>query len=184
MRRSSAIALAVAAGLVIATGVWLVLNRATEGTVAGPVAMAQPLPVLAGRSLDGGPLSTAVLDGKVGVINVWATWCGPCRLEQPALTRLARRYGDRVAFMGINYRDEKAGAQRWVNDEFDVPYPSLFDPSGRSAVDLAFDALPDTYVVDRSGTIRWLIFGGATEEELGGLIDGLLAEGDAPSSSV
>lgn len=183
MRRSSAIALAVVAGLVVATGVWLLLNRGTTSDGAtGPVAVDQPLPELSGPSVEGPDLSATVLEGKVGVINVWATWCGPCRREQPALTSLARRYGDRVAFLGINYRDEKAGARRWIGDEFHVPYPSLFDPSGRSAGQLGFPALPDTYLVDASGTIRWIVYGETNGAELSGLIDRLLAEGGSASA--
>ena len=184
MRRSSAIALVVTAGLVVATGAGLLLNRGgADGAAPGPVALVRPLPVLSGPSLVGaGDVGTSLLSGKVGVINVWATWCGPCRREQPALVRLAHRYGDRVAFLGINYNDEQAGARRWVQTEFRVPYPSLFDPTGRTASALEFPYLPDTYIVDPSGTIRWAIYGATDEAELKGLIDGLLAGGPASST--
>ena len=59
--------------------------------------------------------------------------------------------------------------------EFDVPYPSLFDPSGEFAPDLGFPALPDTYVVDREGTIRWVVYGETDEQELTRMIDDVLA---------
>jgi DsbE subfamily thiol:disulfide oxidoreductase len=182
MRRSSLIALMVAAGIVIFGGAWLVVNRADPGSLVGPVAMRSPMPTIDGESLKGAPVSTDALKGKVGVINLWATWCGPCRREQPALTTLATRYGDEVGFMGINYRDDKTAALKWVATEYDVPYPSLFDPSGKTAGSLDYAFLPDTYVVDASGVIRWAIYGETNEEELGGLIDSLLAEGASPSA--
>ena len=59
-------------------------------------------------------------------------------------------------------------------EEFGVPYPSLFDPSGRTAAELGFPALPDTYVVDPQGTIRWVVYGETDERELAGLIDDVL----------
>ncbi len=180
MRRSSLIALMVAAAAVIAGGAWLVLNRADQSAVSGPVAMNTPLPTIAAESLQGRPVGTQLLKGKVGVINVWATWCGPCRREQPALTALASRYGDRVVFIGINYRDDGAAAKRWVTDEFDVPYPSMLDPSGKTATALDYAFLPDTYVIDASGTIRWAIYGETDGRELAGLIDGVLAERTSP----
>ena len=115
------------------------------------------------------------------MLNVWATWCGPCRREQPGLQRLAKDYGARVGFMGINYQDDRIAAARWADDEFGVSYPSLYDPSGRTASQLGYPYLPDTYIVDRSGTIRWAIQGETNEQELRGLIDQLLAE-PAPSA--
>jgi cytochrome c biogenesis protein CcmG/thiol:disulfide interchange protein DsbE len=109
------------------------------------------------------------------VINVWADWCGPCRKDQPQLVRLADRYHeDEVRFLGINYQDDRDAARAWV-EEFGVPYPSLYDPSGRTAVDLGYPFLPDTYVVDRQGTIRWVVFGASDEKELQDLIDDLIA---------
>ena len=136
----------------------------------------EPLPRLAGETVDGGYLDArSYADGSVLVINVWADWCAPCRREQPQLVRLADRYeDDGVRFLGINYQDDRDAAKAWI-EEFGVPYPSLFDPSGRSAVDLGFPALPDTYVVDRAGTIRWVVYGETDERELADLIDDVLA---------
>jgi DsbE subfamily thiol:disulfide oxidoreductase len=135
-----------------------------------------PLPELTGETLDGERLDAATYaDGNVLVINVWADWCAPCRREQPQLVRLADRFrGDGVRFLGINYQDDRDAARAWVR-EFGVSYPSLFDPSGRSAADLGFPALPDTYVVDPGGTIRWVVYGETDERELAGLIEDVLA---------
>jgi DsbE subfamily thiol:disulfide oxidoreductase len=109
------------------------------------------------------------------VINVWADWCDPCRREQPLLVDLAERYEDEgVRFLGINYQDDRDAARAWVK-QFDVPYPSLFDPSGRTAADLGYPALPDTYVVERDGTIRWVVFGETNDEQLSRLIEDVLA---------
>jgi DsbE subfamily thiol:disulfide oxidoreductase len=144
--------------------------------VLGAAEQDRPLPALTGETLEGDDLDAAsYADGDVLVINVWADWCTPCRVEQPSLVRLAERYeGDGVRFLGINYQDDRDAARAWIR-EFDVPYPSLFDPAGRSAADLGFPALPDTYVVDRDGTIRWVIYGAFDERELTRMIDDVLA---------
>jgi peroxiredoxin len=89
--------------------------------------------------------------------------------------QLADRYrDDGVRFLGINYQDDRHAARAWVR-EFEVPYPSLFDPWGRSATTLGFPALPDTYVVDREGTIRWVVYGETDEQELARMIEDVLA---------
>jgi len=151
-------------------------SRSDADEVGGPVAMNTPLPPLEGDSVSGGRVDFADLRGHVAVVNVWATWCAPCRAEQPGLARAADRYADRgVRFLGLNYQDNRAAARAWV-DEFDVPYESLFDEQGRYADDLGFPYLPDTYVVDADGTIRWAIYGETNEEELSGLIDEVLAQ--------
>ena len=155
----------------------LLLGPACSGgdPITGVAKVDKPLPRLAGKTLEGDRLdASAHADGSVLVINVWADWCGPCRKEQPQLVRLADRYHDEVRFLGINYQDDRDAARAWV-EEFEVPYPSLYDPSGRTAVDLGFPFLPDTYVVDRQGMIRWVVFGASDEKELAGLIDDLLA---------
>ncbi len=147
-----------------------------DDPVLGVARMEEPLPSLTGETLDGRRIDADEYgDGDVLVINVWADWCDPCRREQPQLVRLAEEYAGRgVRFLGINYQDDRDAARAWV-EEFGVPYPSLYDPSGRSAADLGFPALPDTYVVDRGGTIRWVVFGETDERELAGLIEDVLA---------
>ena len=147
-----------------------------DDSVLGAAEQDRPLPALNGETLEGDQLDVAgYADGDVLVINVWADWCTPCRAEQPSLVRLADRYeGDGVRFLGINYQDDRDAARAWIQ-EFQVPYPSLFDPAGRSAADLGFPALPDTYVVDRDGTIRWVIYGAFDERELTRMIDDVLA---------
>jgi DsbE subfamily thiol:disulfide oxidoreductase len=147
-----------------------------DDSVLGVVELDRPLPQLLGETLDGDALDAAdYADGSVLVINVWADWCTPCRLEQPMLVELADRYeDDGVRFLGINYQDDRDAARAWVG-EYDVPYPSLFDPSGRTAAELGYPALPDTYVVDREGTIRWVVFGATDGPQLTGLIEDVLA---------
>jgi thiol-disulfide isomerase/thioredoxin len=134
----------------------------------------EPLPVLEGETLDGAKVSTRDYIGDVLVLNVWASWCGPCTEEQPALARLADRYErDGVAFLGINHQNDRNEAKAWVRN-YDVPYPSLYDPGGSFADDLGYPYLPDTFVVDASGNLRIRIFGETNEQELGQLIDEVL----------
>jgi thiol-disulfide isomerase/thioredoxin len=192
-RRSLVIwAVVVAVAFVVFIGAWWWLfgrgNPSTTSTAAtgatGAAALNEPLPALKGTSLDGEPLDAASFRGHVLVVNAWATWCLPCKQEQPDLVALANRYRDRgVAFLGVNYRDDRAAAKRWVADTFHVPYPSIYDPSGRSASVLAYPlGLPDTYVVDPSGTIRWGIYGQTDAKQLGALIDQVLASPSGPGS--
>ena len=135
-----------------------------------------PLPLLEGESVvDGSPLSSEDFAGDVLVVNAWATWCGPCRTEQPVLIRVFEAYRDRgVSFLGIDHLDDRASATRWIEEDFDVPYPSLFDPAGEFAAKLGYPGLPATFVVDETGTIRFRRFGPITEEVLSTMLDGVL----------
>ncbi len=137
-------------------------HRSGNPDVTGPIALDSPMPSLTGASLNGKPMTSDGFRGHVTVINAWATWCGPCRHDQPILAQLARRYGSRVRFVGIDYRDDRAQALHFWNDEFGVPYPSYFDPSGKFAAPLRFPFLPVIYVVDAGGTIRRKLLGRST----------------------
>jgi cytochrome c biogenesis protein CcmG/thiol:disulfide interchange protein DsbE len=146
--------------------------------VGGVVELDALLPDIEAEGVSGGHVSIQDQAGHVTVVNVWATWCVPCKREQPMLRALADRYRDRgVAFIGVNYNDDQAKARTWIED-FDVPYPSVYDPSGQVAAQLGFPFLPDTYVVDRAGTIRYAVYGETDSDELSGLIDRVL-EGSA-----
>lgn len=151
-----------------------------EGGVA---AIEEPMPRLHGEAVVGPGVDTDEMDWSVLVVNVWATWCDPCRREQPALQRVQAAFEGRgVGFLGIDYRDDRAAAGRWITD-FGVTYPSLSDPDGRTAALLGFPFLPDTYLVDAGGTMRYAIYGETSAEELTSLIDGLIHEGAAAGAA-
>lgn len=123
----------------------------------------EPAPSLQGPSLEGRHLDVAALKGRPVVVDFWASWCGPCRAEQPELNRLARDYTARgVAFIGVDIRDDQAAAQAYER-ELGVLYPSLFDPSSAVAGTWGVTAPPTTVVVDARGHIRL--------RELGTLVD-------------
>lgn len=169
--------------MLLAFGAVIALVVTLTGTddprVDGGVAeLDEPLPSFAtvDTTVSGDALRADALDGEVIVINVWASWCDPCRREQPALQSLHERYEDRgVNFVGINYNDTLALAQRWIEDR-DVTYPSIYDPDGRTATLLDFPFVPVTFIVDGSDTIRYAVYGETNGAELTGLIDELLAE--------
>jgi thiol-disulfide isomerase/thioredoxin len=184
MRGSRLAVVIVAAVVVLGAVAWAFVGREKPAQVGGPVAMNTPLPSIVGTTLDGSTLDSASFRGRPTVINAWATWCAPCQQEQPALVSLAKRYGSRVRFVGIDFNDDEAAARRWVSTQYHVPYPSYSDPSGRTAHLLKYPlGLPDTFVVDADGVIRWAIYGRTDAEELGGVIDQVLAAQASASPS-
>lgn len=152
------------------------LSACTSGSSISNVrATDTPLPRLHGDGLDGRPLSSDAFRGKVLVVNAWASWCGPCTREQPQLVKVYRAYHGRgVDFLGINHEDQVAAATAWV-ERFHVPYPSISDQAGRYAAAFGYLGLPDTYVVDRDGAIRFVISGPTDAAQLSGLLDQILA---------
>jgi len=126
---------------------------------------------------DNRPWSSASARGQVLVVNFWASWCGPCRAEQPALSAVARADRSRgVVFIGVNVQDTRAAALAYTR-EFGVPYPSLFDPSATTATRLPAVALPTTFILDRDGVIAHQLTGKTTVAILRDRLDGLLAHG-------
>jgi cytochrome c biogenesis protein CcmG/thiol:disulfide interchange protein DsbE len=127
-------------------------------------------------ALQGGRVSPNLYDGKVVVVNMWASWCGPCRREQPGLERLWRRYRDAgVQFIGVDFKDDRAAALEYLT-EFGVTYPSVSDPTGILAFRFGMLAPPTTFLVDRSGQMRYELLGAQAETTVRRHIDELLAE--------
>jgi thiol-disulfide isomerase/thioredoxin len=126
---------------------------------------------------DGSSWSSTSARGSVLVVNLWASWCGPCRAEQPGLSTVARTYRGRgVKFIGINIRDNRAAAKAYV-DEFNIPYPSLFDPAALAAGTLQAFALPTTIILDRDGVTAYRLTGKTTVPILSARLDKLLGQG-------
>ena len=144
------------------------------GVDAYPMADRQPAPEVEGTTLDGVDLALSSWIGQVVVINVWGSWCLPCRTETPELVRLARQYDGRgVQFLGIDVRDNSAAARAFV-DRFEVPYPSLEDEDGRVLLSLRAvvptSVVPSTVVIDRRGRVAARIIGAVTQATLDGLL--------------
>ena len=139
-------------------------------------------PDLEGTTLGGDAFALSDWAGEVVVINVWGSWCVPCRTETPELVRLAKEFAARrVRFLGINIRDNSAAA-RSFEDRFKVPYPSLEDPDGRLLLSfrgvIPTSVVPSTVVIDRRGDVAARVIGPVTYSTLKGLLaDEVAADG-------
>jgi cytochrome c biogenesis protein CcmG/thiol:disulfide interchange protein DsbE len=117
----------------------------------GQAAPQTELPPLDGAGLPG--LASADFAGEVTLVNVWASWCAPCRQEHPLLMQLA---GDeRVRIAGLNYKDKAENARRFLG-ELGNPYDAIgVDDAGRTAINWGVYGVPETFLVGRDGTILW-----------------------------
>lgn len=129
-----------------------------------------------GPQLDGGTLRSADLVGSVTVVNFWASWCGPCRVEQAELEKLWKQYAGRgVRFVGINVRDTKANARAHL-EEFGVTYPSVFNQDSLIAYKFrVIHFIPTTFVLDRRGRVAAKIIGPTVERDLTAVLTAELA---------
>ena len=122
------------------------------------------LPPLEGTGLPG--LSSADFAGKVTLVNVWGSWCLPCRQEHPILMQLAR--DERIVIAGMNYKDEPENARRFLGD-LGNPFDAIgVDPSGRTAIDWGVYGVPETFLVGPDGTILYKHVGPFTPENVTG----------------
>lgn len=180
MRPLGLVAVAMAALLLTACGA----SDADTGTafVAGDGSIVliapderQPAPDLVGLTLEGGEFRLSDHLGDVVVLNVWASWCAPCRAEAPVLEDAWREVkDDGVQFVGLDTRDTEAAALAFL-DRYGVTYPNVIDTDGRLQLlfsdTLPPQAIPSTLVVDREGRVAGRILGRVTDATLTALID-------------
>ena len=133
--------------------------------------------------LDGSEVSSSRLDGVVTVVNVWGSWCGPCRVEAPVLRDVSQQYDDRgVEFLGLNVRDNDAAALAFER-RFKISYDSV-TTSDSPRVSLAFGgllttaAVPMTVVVDPERRVAARVIGAVTAATLRALLESVLDEAD------
>jgi thiol-disulfide isomerase/thioredoxin len=137
-------------------------------------------PDLQGKTFDGTPLSLgAVGQGKVVVLNVWASWCGPCREESPMLGAAAKTYAAQgVVFVGIDEADTTSAGRAFAFSS-GMTYPSFVDPDGALLSKLKMlpqMGIPSTLVLDTHGRIAARVIGPTTAAELKQVLDGLVAQ--------
>jgi len=124
-----------------------------------------------GTDLRGERIRSDTFQGAVTVVNFWASWCGPCRVEQAELEKLWMSYKPKGArFVGVDIRDETANAISHVG-EFGVTYPSVFNKDSTIAFKYRVVFIPTTFVLDRSGRIAAKIIGPTHEADLQRILD-------------
>ncbi len=143
----------------------LMSGRDTSTIPSALIGQAAPqtsLPPLEGTDVPG--FDNASLEGEVTLVNVWASWCAPCRQEHPLLMQLT---GDeRFRIVGMNYKDKPANARRFLG-ELGSPYDAIgVDDSGRTAINWGVYGVPETFLVGRNGVIRWKHVGPFTPESI------------------
>jgi thiol-disulfide isomerase/thioredoxin len=132
-------------------------------------------PNFKGTTLDGKEWSFADHTGKVVVMNVWGSWCPPCREEASDFTAAANELGPDVQFIGLNTRDlDPAPAKKFV-EVFQVPYPSIYDPSGKQLLlfrgqKISPSSIPATVVIDKQGKVASRVIGSVTKQTLLGMV--------------
>jgi len=112
--------------------------------------------------------------GKVWILNVWASWCAPCREEHPVWNEFARK--KQALLVGLNYKDQDADASRWLRDLGNPYNVSIADHDGRVGIDFGVYGVPETFVIDRAGIIRFKHIGAMTPSVLEQKVIPLLQE--------
>ncbi|MFI5621526.1 TlpA family protein disulfide reductase [Streptomyces sp. NPDC051567] len=141
-------------------------------------------PKLDGETVGGETLDTTTLKGKVVVLNVWGSWCPPCRAEAPYFAKVSKELaeaGKPVAFVGLNTRDTSKQNALAFEENYGITYPSLYDPDGKLMLrfpkgTLNAQSIPSTIVLDKEGRIASRTLVAVNEEQLRSMIDPLLTE--------
>lgn len=145
--------------------VWGMLNKQPITGLSGITRVDRPAPDFILTTFKGTTISLEGLRGKPVVINFWASWCPPCRIEAALLERTWRAYkNEGLIFLGINLQDRKEDALNYIR-EFDITYPNGPDPTGEISIDYGVSGLPVTFFVSRDGEVdrRWV---GAVEKSV------------------
>jgi thiol-disulfide isomerase/thioredoxin len=136
----------------------------------------QVLPEISGPALGTEQMLTSRgYPGKVVVINVWGSWCAPCRSEAPQLEAASRQTADTAQFLGITSKDYDPAQAIAFTRAFSISYPSIFDPTGKVLLNFAEvlppSAIPSTMIVDSEGRLAARVLGPITETTLVDMID-------------
>jgi cytochrome c biogenesis protein CcmG/thiol:disulfide interchange protein DsbE len=149
------------------------LSKGSSGIALGEAAPTSPLPRLEGAG--GGSL--ADYRGRWVLVNFWASWCGPCREEAPALERFQQHHGGgRFTVLGIDSRDLSGDGRAFVR-RFGLSYPQLRDGNGDAAHEYGTTGVPENFLVDPAGKVRLLVRGPVSEEYLDRYVAPLLRGG-------
>ncbi|MGB7757616.1 MAG: DsbE family thiol:disulfide interchange protein [Salinisphaera sp.] len=162
MRWRVVIPAVVVAGLIVLLGYGLT----RQPTILPSALIDKPAPVFNLPTLASADkrVDSNVLKGHVTLVNVWASWCVACREENDLVTEISQRTG--VPVLGINYKDKRRDAKHWLA-RFGNPFAVVgFDQSGQVGIDWGVAAVPESFVVDRQGIIRYKVVGPITRQKM------------------
>lgn len=150
-----------------ATLALLALAACTSGAASTTATPAWPASVDALPTLDPTAFHDLIAQqkGHPVLVNIWASWCGPCIAEAPDLVAAHQKYGDKVRFIGVDAQDDRSGATDFIT-QHQVPYPSVFDPSNAIAVSYGVFSPPDTLFFDANGNLVRTFPGQISREDL------------------
>jgi thiol-disulfide isomerase/thioredoxin len=153
-------------------------EAAPQSPAGGQVTIGSTMPAFSATYLDGKPFDLAGERGNVVFLNLWATWCGPCRFEIPELELLHQKQaaaGLRV--IGVSLDEGNPGAVKEFVEKHKMTYPIVLDPTGRSATILEASVIPTSVVIDRMGKVVWRKYGvvSTADASLNGAIEKALA---------
>jgi cytochrome c biogenesis protein CcmG, thiol:disulfide interchange protein DsbE len=164
-RRARRRILALAVSLLAVAGLGAILAagvRSAAGTAGATTGALQtqarhdPAPPLRGTTVDGAVFDLAALHGHVVLVNVWASWCAPCRQELPALAAAQRTWSAQgFTVVGIDMRDNRESARHLLAEVGATGLTSVADPQGTAAVAWGARGVPESFLVDRAGVVRW-----------------------------
>jgi cytochrome c biogenesis protein CcmG/thiol:disulfide interchange protein DsbE len=175
MRRTAFVRVVVAlvvAGLVAGL-VFVVIGGGSSGDSSAVALPTSPtaLPTVSNDQFKG---MLRDLEGTVVVVNIWASWCGPCIKEAPGLAQLAKQYANRVQFLGVDIEDQLTPARAFIR-RYGWTYPSVGDPQGEIKRGYGFMGQPDTIVYDAGGKRVWAGAGAVEASDLQAAIEQALA---------
>ncbi|WP_330459190.1 TlpA family protein disulfide reductase [Streptomyces sp. NBC_00820] len=153
-----------------------------NGIDTAPKGKRAAAPDLSGKSIDGKSLDVARYKGKVVVVNVWGSWCSPCREEAPYFSKVAKAYqGKGVQFVGINTRDTSTTPALAFEKEHGISYPSLYDPTGKLMLrfkkgTLNPQLIPSTLIIDKDGKVAARALEALDDTGLKKMLDPVVAE--------
>ena len=174
--RGALTGLAIALGIIALLGFGLTRDpRNVPSPLPGTPAPIFSLPTM--EAMD--TVDLAALRGDVVVLNFWASWCVPCRYEHADLVAAAERYQSRgVHFFGLLYQDSERNARAFIEELGGVNYPSLLDEGTRTGIAYGITGVPETFVIDREGTVVFKYNGPITVGQLARVIEPLLGDAD------
>jgi len=141
-------------------------TQTTSSAATTTADVGQAMPAYTTDLLDGKKFDIAAERGNVVFLNLWATWCGPCRYEIPELQSLHQKYAARgFKVVGISLDDTGVGGVKQFVSQHSMTYPVAYDPEGKIAAIFESSVLPTSVIVDRSGQIVWKKFGAVSMDD-------------------